>query len=338
VTATGTLSALVTVTVGSQVSGRIDTLGADFESQVKKGQIIATIEPSLFQAAVEQARANYLAAIAAVAKSEAQANLASEQLTRADHLLRQGLMSQSDFDTARATLESDRADVAAARSNVGQMKAALDQAELNLKYTVIASPIDGVVISRNVDIGQTVAATLQAPTLFTIAQDLTRMQVDTNVAEADVGKIQAAMPVTFTVDAYPDRAFAGVVRQVRDNAQTIQNVVTYDAVIDLANPERLLHPGMTASVTFVYAKKPDVVRVPAGALRFKPDASLVAVMESTPPIPAHPDERVVWLLRNHSPQPVLVAVGISDGQQAEVVRGDVHPGDTVILEANEAKR
>ena len=221
VTATGTLSALVTVTVGSQVSGRIDTLGADFESQVHKGQVIATIEPSLLHAAAAQARANYFAAIAAVNKTESNEKLAIEQVARAEALNKEGLLSRADLDTSRATRASAHADVDAAGSNVGQFKAALNQAELNLKYTVIVSPIDGVVISRNVDIGQTVAATFQAPTLFIIAQDLTRMQVDTNVAEADVGKVRAAMPVTFTVDAYPDRKFGGTVRQVRDNAQTI---------------------------------------------------------------------------------------------------------------------
>ncbi len=340
VTATGTLSALVTVSVGSQVSGRIDTLGADFESQVTKGQVVATIEPSLFRAAVSQARANYLAALAAVDKAQAQSTLAARQLARAKRLQLEGLMSQADLDTAQAAYDAAVADAGASRANVGQSKAALDQAELNLRYTTIISPIDGVVISRNVDIGQTVAAALQAPVLFTIAQDLTRMQVDTNVAEADVGKIRAMMPVTFTVDAYPGRRFDGVVRQVRDNAQTIQNVVTYDAVIDVDNQERVLKPGMTASVTFVYADKSDVVRVPTAALRFKPDSQLLGLMGATAPkAQLRADQRVVWLLRSEHPTAVIGDVGISDGTSSEIVKGEIHDGDVVVIEASpESKR
>ncbi len=339
VMATGTLSALITVTVGSQVSGNIATLGADFESVVKKGDVIATIEPSLFRAAVAQARANYLSANATVEKSAAQANLAATALVRANRLNSQGLMSQADVDTARATLDSARADLGATRATVAQSKAALDQAELNLRYTTIISPIDGIVISRNVDIGQTVAAALQAPTLFTIAQDLTHMQVDTNVAEGDVGKIRAQMPVSFTVDAYPGKQFPGRVRQVRDNAQTIQNVVTYDAVIDVDNNERLLKPGMTASVTFVYAEKSDVTRVPTAALRFKPDPATLSLMAATTPsTSAHTNERVVWVQRAGRPVPIVAEIGISDGTYTELVSGDVDPKDIVIEEAAEAKR
>jgi HlyD family secretion protein len=338
VTATGALSALVTVSVGSQVSGRIDTLGADFESNVKKGQVVATIEPSLFRAAVAQARATFASANAAVDKSSTQVALAARQLDRATQLAGEGLLSRADLDTARATLDAANADVSSARANVAQARAALDQAELNLRYTTIVSPIDGIVISRNVDIGQTVAAALQTPTLFTIAQDLTHMQVDTNVAEADVGKLHAAMPVTFTVDAYPNKTFAGTVRQVRDNAQTIQNVVTYDAVIDVDNPERLLKPGMTATVAFVYADQADALRVPTTALRFKPDPTMLALMGASSPPAVRADQRVVWLQRDGRVSSTIVDVGISDGVYTEVVRGDVQPSDVVIVEASEAKR
>jgi len=340
VTATGTLSALVTVSVGSQVSGRIEWLGADFGSTVKKSQIVARIEPSLFHAAVEQARANNLAATAAVEKARTQSDLTARQAERAENLQKEGLMSQSDLDTARAALASARADLGTARANVAQTKAALDQAELNLRYTVIPSPIDGIVISRNVDVGQTVAAALQAPTLFTIAQDLGQMQVDTNVTEADVGKIRAGMSVTFTVDAYPDRKFGGTVRQVRDNAQTIQNVVTYDAVIDVDNREGLLKPGMTASVTFVYADEKDILRVPTAALRFKPDAAARTAMGAAPgAMPTRASQRLVWVKRAARVDPVLVEIGISDGTQTQITAGDVHVGDVVVEEANvEAKR
>ncbi len=339
VTATGTLSALVTVNVGSQVSGRIETLGADFGSPVKKGQVVATIEPSLFNAAVGQARANNASAKAGVEKARTQVELQEKQVVRAKALHDEGLMSRADYEAAQAAHAAAIADLAAAQATVKQTKAALDQAELNLRYTTIVSPIDGVVISRNVDIGQTVAATLQAPTLFIIAQDLTRMQVDTNVTEADVGKIRAQMLVTFTVDAYPGRQFDGVVRQVRDNAQTVQNVVTYDAVIDVDNTERLLKPGMTASVTFVYADKKDVVRVPTSALRFRPDAPTLALMGASAPPSARPNQRVLWVMRGEKPAPVLVDVGISDGVRTELVSGEVRPDDVVIEEANpEAKK
>jgi HlyD family secretion protein len=340
VTATGTLSALVTVSVGSQVSGRIASLGADFGSVVKEGQVVAKIDPALFEAAVGQARANHVAAVAAVEKARSQLDLAERQEKRASDLHAEGLMSQSDLDTARATLAAARADVGSARAAVAQTKAALDQAELNLHYTTIVSPIDGVVISRSVDVGQTVAATFQAPTLFTIAQDLTHMQVDTNVTEADVGKVRAGMPVTFTVDAYPDRTFEGKVRQVRDNAQTIQNVVTYDAVIDVDNRGGLLKPGMTASVTFVYADEKDIVRIPTAALRFKPEASVRVLMKApTGPTPSRPDERVVWLKSAERVTPVLVDIGISDGTHTQLVAGDVRPGDVLVQEATgEAKR
>jgi HlyD family secretion protein len=340
VTATGTLSALVTVSVGSQVSGRIAWLGADFGSVVHKDQVVAKIDPALFQASVEQARANHLAAVAAVEKAQANTNLAARQADRAQRLHAEGLMSQSDLDTARATLAAARGDLGSARAAVAQTKAALDQASLNLHYTTIISPIDGIVISRNVDVGQTVAATLQAPTLFTIAQDLGRMQVDTNVTEADVGKVRAGMPVSFTVDAYPDRVFDGKVRQVRDNAQTLQNVVTYDAVIDVDNKDGVLKPGMTASVTFVYADEPDVLRVPTAALRFKPDAPTRALMGA--PAAAEidrPNRRVVWVRRGEHVAPVVVEIGISDGTRTQVLSGDVRPGDVAVEEAiGEGKR
>jgi len=334
VTANGTVSALVTVSVGSQVSGRIATLGADFGSTVKRGQIVATIEPWLFRATVNQARANLSSARANLEKAQAERVNADAQMRRAKALFEQSVGTRAEYETAVANAGVSQAQVRAARATIEQAQAALSQAELNLRYTTIVSPIDGVVISRNVDIGQTVAATLQAPTLFVIAQDLTRMQVDTSVAEADVGKIQPGMRVTFTVDAEPDRTFQGKVRQVRDNAQTLQNVVTYDAVIDVDNGERLLKPGMTASVTFVYAERSDVTRVPAAALRFRPDPETSAAMSTVaPPVPSRPDQRTLWLLRAGHARAVLVRVGISDGTMTEVVEGDVHPGDLAIVQA-----
>jgi HlyD family secretion protein len=274
VTATGTVSPLVTVQVGSQVSGRIQSLYVDFNSRVKKGQVIAKLDPQLYQAMAEQARANFLAAQANVAKAKAQALDAQRQYERSRTLADEKLVSPADRDTAQAGAAAGQAGVEAAEAALAQARASLHQAEVNLAYTTIYSPIDGMVISRTVDVGQTVAAALQAPTLFTIAEDLARMQIDTNVAESDVGKLKAGMDVTFTVDAYPGERFRGQVRQIRNAPQTVQNVVTYDAVIDVANPDLKLKPGMTANATFVYAHRDDVLRVPNAALRFRPPSEL----------------------------------------------------------------
>jgi HlyD family secretion protein len=338
VTASGTVTALVTVQVGSQVSGRIASWTADFSARVKKGQLIATIEPSLFRAAVEQAQANFASASAGYNKALANRSLAERNQSRALALFEQSLASRQDLDAAEAQAESARADVAAADAVIQQSRAALDQAKLNLSYTRIVSPIDGIVISRNIDVGQTVAASFQAPTLFTIAQDLTKMQVDTNVAEGDVGKIREGMDASFTVDAFPARTYRGRVRQVRDNAQTIQNVVTYDAVIDVDNADLSLRPTMTANCTFVYAMRDDVIRLPNAALRFKPDAATATAM--TRGATAQPprdglagDQRVVWVQHGPTAVPVVVRIGISDGMVTEITEGDLHAGDVAVTEA-----
>ncbi len=334
VTANGAVSALVTVNVGSQVSGRVQTLLVDFGSTVKQGEVVATIDPSLFQAAAAQAAANYRAAVAGVARGEAQVVNAEKQFARTEALHKEGLATSAELETAEANLAVARADLNVTRANVNQTAAARAQAELNLKYTTIISPIDGVVISRNVDVGQTVAAALQAPTLFTIAQDLTRMQVDTNVAEGDVGKIRAGMDATFTVDAYPKRVFKGRLRQVRDNALTLQNVVTYDAVVDVDNSERLLKPGMTANVSFMYASRDAAVRIPSAALRFRPDApSLAALLHGrTLPATTAPDERIVWRVENGTAVPLAVQAGIGDGTRSELASGALKPGDALVVE------
>lgn len=275
VTATGTLSALVTVQVGSQVSGRIALLNADFNSSVKKGELIARIDPQLFKATLEQARANLVAAKGNLAKAQAQAVDLERQAQRSEQLAQRNLIAPADRDTAVANANAAKAQVQASEGAEAQANASLMQAQVNLAYTDIISPIDGVVISRSVDVGQTVAASMQAPVLFTIAEDLRRMQVDTNISEADVGKLSAGMPAIFTVDAYPTQRFAGKVRQVRNAPQTVQNVVTYDAVIDVENPDLKLKPGMTANVTFVYMDREDVMRVPNAALRYRPAPELL---------------------------------------------------------------
>ena len=275
VSATGTVSALVTVQVGSQVSGRIKAIFVDFGSPVKKGQVIAQIDRQMFRAAAEQARANRAAAQANLSKAEAQAVEADRQVRRANILAGRELVSRAEAETRQAEYDAQKAGVEAARSGVAQARAAEHQARVSLAYATIVSPIKGVVISRNVDIGQTVAASLQSPTLFTIAEDLRKMQVDTAVSEADVGKLRANVSATFTVDAYPDERFEGVIRQIRDAPQTVQNVVTYDAVVDVDNSDLKLKPGMTANVTFVYAERADVLRLPNAALRFRPPPSLL---------------------------------------------------------------
>jgi HlyD family secretion protein len=278
VTATGTLSALVTVQVGTQVSGTIEKLFVDFNSPVKKGQLIAKIDPQLFSASLEQARANFEAAQGNLVKAEAQERDAGRQFERSKGLLERKLIAQADFDTAQANLEVARGGTAAARGSQAQAKAALYQAQVNLDMTKIVSPTDGTVISRSVDVGQTVAASLAAPTLFVIAKDLREMQVDTSVAEADVGRLVAGMAATFTVDAFPGERFRGKVRQIRNAPTTLQNVVTYDAVIDVANPDLKLRPGMTANITFIAAEKDDVLRVPNAALRFRPTPEIFTAL------------------------------------------------------------
>jgi len=279
VTATGTLSPLVTVQVGSQVSGRILALYVDFNSPVKKGEVIARIDPQFFQAEVQQAKANLSAAQGNLTKSRAQAKDSQLQYERAEALAKQNLVAQADLDTAKATADGAVATVTASEGAVEQARASLNQAQINLAYTTIVSPTDGMVISRNVDVGQTVAASLQAPTLFTIAEDLQKMQVDSSVAEADVGKLSPGMEASFFVDAYPSERFTGKVRQIRNAPQTVQNVVTYDAVLDVSNPDLKLKPGMTANITFITSERADVLRVPNSALRFRPPPEMLASLK-----------------------------------------------------------
>ncbi len=285
VEATGTINAVTTVQVGSQVSGTISHLYADFNSRVKKGQVISQIDPSLFQGTLLQTRADLANAQAnlAAGKANLEKAKAAEVQTKADYertvgLAREGVMSQQQLDLAKANYDSAVAAVSAASAQVTQAAAQVQQkqaavtvAQTNLNYTTIHAPIDGTVIARNVDVGQTVAASLQAPTLFTIAQDLTKMQVYASTDESDVGMIKLGQMVSFKVDAYPKDTFSGRVSQVRMNATTVQNVVTYNTIIDFDNPEMKLFPGMTAYITIPVATAKNALRVPNGALRYKPD-------------------------------------------------------------------
>jgi HlyD family secretion protein len=276
VTASGTLSPLVTVEVGSQVSGRIQALHVDFNSRVTKGQVIAKIDPQLIQSDVTKARANMTAARAAVARAEAELGQARRNNQRTSALASKALVAKADADATLATLEASEAGVASAKASLTQARAALTQAETNLAYTTIVSPIDGIVISRDVNVGQTVAASLQAPKLFTIAEDLAKMEVHTSVAESDVGRLTQGMDVEFTVDAHPSDRFVGKVKEVRYSPQTVQNVVTYDAVVSVDNAELKLRPGMTADVTFLIEKRDDAIVVPNAALRFRPPPDVLA--------------------------------------------------------------
>jgi HlyD family secretion protein len=343
VTASGTLSALVTVQVGTQVSGRIQKLNADFNSKVTKGQLVAKIDPQLFEAAVQQAQANFLSAKAGVTTARATAVNADKVYARVKALHEQNIAAQADLDTAEAGVATSHAQVDAAMASVAQTLAALHQAQVNLSFTNIVSPIDGVVISRNVDVGQTVAASLSAPTLFTIAQDLTKMQVDTNIAEGDVGRLQVGMKTYFTVDSFPGQKFFGQIRQIRNSATTLQNVVTYDAVIDVDNTDLRLRPGMTANVIAIYAERQGVLALSNAALRFRPPPSLAGSTAATPssdarrprgaaPAVSTAEPKTLWVMRGASPQSISIHSGLTDGTVTEIVDGDLGEGDRVVVD------
>jgi HlyD family secretion protein len=319
----------VQVQVGSQVSGTIQTLGADFNSQVAPGQMIAQIDPRLFEAQVAQARANLLAARASTHKLRAQLADAGRQAARNRELFAQSLIAKATVDTTDTAVEVAAASVEQAVATCAQAQAALDTARLNLTYTTIRSPIRGTVITRNVDVGQTVAASFAAPTLFLIGEDLTKMEVDTSIAEADVGALSSGLVATFTVDAYPSQLFRGTIRQVRSSPQVIQNVVTYNAVIDVPNPRLELRPGMTANLEIVFAERGDVIRVPNAAIRFRPPPEIAGKI---PPV-APQGQKLVWLLRAGKPTAQSFEPGVSDGTYTEVKAG-LSAGEVVITEAN----
>ena len=379
VEATGTINAVITVQVGSQVSGTIAKLNVDFNSQVHKGDIVALIDPALFEGALlqatadlENAKANLAAAKANLEKSKAGAVQTRADYDRTVALVKSGVLSQQQLDLAKANYDSANAAVNGAVANVTQAEAQVTQkaaavtvAQTNLNYTVIRSPIDGTVVARNVDVGQTVAASLQAPTIFTIAQDLKKMWVYAKTDESDVGNIKVGKPVTFKVDAFPKDTFRGVVSQVRMNATMVQSVVTYDTIIEFANPDLKLFPGMTAYVTIPVDTVQNVVKVPNTALRYKPpmppeqilaiysqygietgepkasDGAEVAAAAHVPPggaavsRAAKPDSAVVWKLHaDNTLEPVKISIGITDHAYTEVravLKGELKPEDEVII-------
>jgi HlyD family secretion protein len=391
ISATGNMNAVVTVQVGSQLSGNIKALYADFNTKVKKGQLVALIDPQLFQARVDQARANLESARAAVvnaramqekndadvagavaAVATAKANLAKAKSAVQDAkvkyesrltLFQEGVLSKDDRDTAQATYDQAvaAAEAAAAQvqaaghqvqsakaqrevsltqlqsaeAQVAQAAAELQQAQVDLDHTRITAPVDGTVIARHMDVGQTVAASFQAPTIFEIAQDLTKMQVDTNVDEADIGKVKVGQPATFTVDAFPNTKFHGTVAQIRQAPINVQNVVTYDVVVAAPNPDMKLLPGMTANVRVLVDKQQNVLKVPNAALRYRPPADLLSRNGSVQAAGRRrgaDQQQSIWVLgKDGKPREIKVQSGISDGQYTAVQSSDLREGDQVIV-------
>jgi HlyD family secretion protein len=331
VTATGTVNAVTTVSVGTQVSGTIKKLMVDYNSPVKKGQLLAQIDPSTFQAQVDQARANLLSAKANMEKAAVATIDAQRTFQRNKELFAQNFIARSDLDTAETNAQSAEAQQKVNQAQVEQAQAALKIAETNMQYTNILSPVDGTVISRSVDIGQTVAASFQTPTLFSIAQDLTKMQIDTNVDEADIGKVKVGQEVSFNVDAYPDTIFTGKVAVVRNAPITVSNVVTYDVVILVNNTQLKLKPGMTANVSITVETRPEVLRIPNAALRFKP-AEVKGKSEKTPDKQRMKGTKV-WILENDKPKPAKVTIGLSDGNYTEISAGELKEGQDIITDS-----
>jgi HlyD family secretion protein len=349
VTSTGTISAVHTVQVGSQVSGIVSSLSVDYNSPVTKGMLLATLDPTPLQAQVEQRRAD-------LARAEVDQRNTEIAFNRQQRLLEQGLTAPSDYDAAKAAYD-------AAKAGVAQAQATLHQAQTNLSYTKIYSPIDGVVVARQYDIGQTVAASFQAPTLFTIAEDLTKMQVSADVDQSDIGRVQVGQTARFTVDAYADETFSGTISQIRLNATQNQNVVTYPVIIDVPNPDKRLKPLMTADVTIEVAKVGDVLRVPNAALRFKPvetgrgggggapgadgarasgaepprggPAAMAGLLRNTHP--AGRSENVYVVDDEGRPHEVAVKTGITDGRYTAIVGGDLKEKERVAVGLETAK-
>jgi len=331
VTATGTVNPVKTVLVGTYVSGPIRAIDVDFNSQVTKGQRLAKIDPAPFQMKLRQAEAALASAHAKVAKSRADLTLKRRTLARSQELAREDLLAPSALDTATSDVAQAEAQLALDEAAVQQSEASVEEAKINLGYTDILSPVDGVVVLRNVDVGQTVAASFQTPTLFQVAEDLTKMQVNANVSESDIGALADGQQTEFTVDAYPGRSFRGRVAQVRNAPTTVANVVTYDVVIEVDNADLALKPGMTATVTIVTARRDDALRVPLRALRFRP-AGVAAEPERE-----HGDAEkrsVAWVAAPGGKaklRSVSIATGLRDERYAEVLEGDLAAGDAVAV-------
>ncbi len=335
VTATGTLQPVVTSPVGAQVSGIVWKLHADFNSQVKSGDLLVELDPALFTNAVNLATAQLAQAIAAMTSAQATAQGARVARDRTRGLVGQALLSQSDLDAAQAIFGQTNGMTQSGAAQIAQARAQLDRAKLDLQHSIIRAPVDGSIISRNIDVGQAVAATLTAPTLFTIAQDLTHMQVHAAVDEADIGVVRTGQSATFTVDAFRAQTFAATVREVRNAPQTAQNVVTYDVVLDVANPDLSLRPGMTANVLVLIVHKTQVLTVSNEALRFRP-ARATSVPGARVVAAAPVEGTAVWVPGPGGPERVVVTLGVSDGAQTEVLSG-LEAGRAVITDAPKVK-
>ena len=330
VTATGTVNPVIVVQLGTYVSGPITAIYKDYNAAVKKGELIAKIDSRPYQVTVDIAHATLANSIAQLGKDTADLNYKKVTYGRNQALYKDESVSKDTVDSSYSAWQMDVAQVNLDHANIQQQTANVKAAELNLNYTNIVSPVDGTVVSRNVDVGQTVAASFQTPTLFLIAQDLTKMQVDSNASESDIGNVKQGQQATFRVDAFPDRDFKGVVAQVRQAPITVQNVVTYDVVVSVENPELLLKPGMTANVTIVTASKAKVVRVPIDALRFAPQGEPPADSAAADGAPGR--QTRVWTLDNGKVTPVTITTGLSDGTWIEVAQGAVQAGDPVVTD------
>lgn len=329
VEAAGTIQPVQTVSIGSQVSGMIKEIYVDYNSQVKKGQLLAQIDTSLFTAQVEQAQANIANARSNLAKIQAIAENDRKTYVRYQNLYKRNFVAKSELDLAESTYKSDMAQVSAARAQIAQTSAAANTASANLQYTRIISPVDGVVVSRGVDVGQTVAASFQTPELFSVAKDLTKMQIEANVAEADIGKVKVGQEVTYTLDGYQDSVFEGKVLQVRISPTTVQNVVTYTVVIQVNNEDMKLIPGMTANVSIITNKKTDVLSVSNSALKFTPN-----VDGSGPKF----KEQGVWIIdESKKPQRINVKTGAGDDEYTQIISTKIKEGDMIITGLNGEK-
>jgi HlyD family secretion protein len=344
VTATGSINPVVSVQVGTQVSGMIKSLHADFNSVVKAGDVVAVIDPEPFKARRDQAASNLEMVKANAARARTDLAQRKRELDRAKSLVAQQFVSENDVDVALTNFQSAEAQVNLAGAQVKQAEAALNAAELDLKYTIIRSPVNGIVVARNIEVGQTVAASFATPNLFLIALDLTKMQVDTNVSESDIGGMMEGKEATFTVDAYPGQRFAGTIRQVRLAPINVQNVVTYNVVVAVDNRDLRLKPGMTANVSIVVAQKDDVLKVPNAALRFMPPRTEQIGREGKPVMTQSGQRglsasrslvsvsRSIWKQGPEGElESVEVQTGISDGSATEIVSGSLSEGDQVII-------
>jgi len=318
--ASGTINPVQTATVGAQVSGKITAVYVDYNSPVKKGQILAEIDTSLFQASVDQQKANIENSRAQLRKLEATANYNKLMYQRYKNLLAKGYVSKSEVDQWEATYKSDNASIAAQKAQIREALASYKKAEADLGYTKIISPVDGVIISKSVEVGETVASSFQTPELFSVAEDLTKMQIEANVSEADIGSVKVDQEADYTLDGYPNDTFKGKVKQVRLSSITTSNVVTYTVVVEVDNKDLILKPGMTANVSIIVDKKENILTVLNSALKFTPLGSDVKY-----------DTQGVWVLRNNKPVRISIKTGVSDETKTEIITNELKEDDLVII-------